>query len=455
MNNKIFKVCISAIICICFISFFSDEKDNIYAEEEGNKKDKIYLSQIYVDTMVQNAYYNFLAAGELSGGGEFKQTQAIAHAKNVSSILKELADGDPNRKYILWRVGELDQQIFLEEEELELKRHYRTQKAINELVKEFNPEIGKSRPSFSNLSAIHERMLSLSWQKADEFNWLIDDRNKNISREVLYFCQKALDENNYDKAFQDFKYMRANRKYLKIPENKYRNIEYKMQAKSEADDMVKNLDKYSSEIKAIIAGTDLQEAKYSIAFLQYRLKQVRKLISQENYTKFTEKIDELSGNVTQKEDSLVNINIQLVNAGKPDAAIDFLDNVLRKHSVANKKLVMVDKAIMSMPQQKSLVENNIDTELNNFNKTSSSSNTFDFNDVEQKAAEKADSIRAFNADQDRSDNTNFKKGNEALSSDNKNYALLSPSQKKREDYIMRIYNPLDQKIFEEAYIKFY
>lgn len=453
MNCKILKICINAIICVCFFSFVSEKNDTVYAEEEKNKN-KVYLSQVYVDTMVQNAYYNFLAAGELSGG-EFRQTQAIAHAKTVSNRLKALSKGDPNRKYIMWRVGELEQQIYLEEEELELKRRYRTQKAINELVKEFNPEIGKSRPSFSNLFAIHERTLNLSWQKADELKWLINDRNKNISREVLYFCEKALTAGNYDKAYKEFEYMRSNRKYLNIPENKYRNIEFKMQAKYEADDMVKNLDKYSREIQTIIAGTDIQEAKYSIDFLQYRLKQVRKMISDSNYETFTNKINELSDKVTQKEDSLVNINIQLVHSGKSDAAIDFLDNVLRKHCVSNKKLVLVDKAIMSMPrQQESLVDNNIDLELNTFEKTSSSSGSFDFNDVEQKAAEKADSIRAFNADPDRSDNTNFKKGSNTPTSQNRNYAALSPNQKKAEDYIMRINNLLDQNKFEEAYLKF-
>lgn len=363
--------------------------------------DKPYISQEFVDTMVQNAYYNFVAAAEFTGS-DLKQSNAIAHAKVIVKKLKGLAKGDPNRRYVLWKVGELEQQIFLEEEELFLRKMYKNQKAINVLVGKFNIEVGKWRPGFANLNAINSRMLNLSERKANELEWLIKDRNRNISREVSYSLEKALVAGNYDKAKKEFDYVRKNRKFLLISDKKYDSFERRIRAKLEADDMIANIGKYVNEIRAIINRIDIADARYNIECLQNRVKEVRSLIPYRKHSRFNLQISDLKKALTHKEDSLVNENLELVYAKRSGTAIDYLNNVLRKQGVSIDKIVMVDKTILEMPGQRgNVVDSSVDRELIAFANTSTQERGFNFGDVRAKAKAKADSIRAYKEEQAR------------------------------------------------------
>ena len=206
------------IILLSSLFFLLLQPSRVHAE--GNKP---YLSQEYVDTMVQNAFYGFVEASEF-GGTEMLQTRAIERAKKVAAELKMMARGDPNRRYVLWRVSELEQQIYYEEEELLLKKMYKNQKAVNILCNKFNEEVGKKRPNFGNLIAIHSSMVNLNPRKADELAWLIEDRDRNISREVSFACERYLLFGAYDNAKKEFQYIKKNRKYLFIPDGTYESF---------------------------------------------------------------------------------------------------------------------------------------------------------------------------------------------------------------------------------------
>ena len=88
-----------------------------------------------------------------------KMEDAISSAKQIASRLKNLAKGDPNEKYVLWKVGELERQIHLEESGLVLEKSQNRQKLMNDLVGPFNAEIAKRRPYFSVLSELHDQAL--------------------------------------------------------------------------------------------------------------------------------------------------------------------------------------------------------------------------------------------------------------------------------------------------------
>ncbi|MDD5674816.1 MAG: hypothetical protein PHC61_11670, partial [Chitinivibrionales bacterium] len=76
-----------------------------------------YVQQSYVDSLVQDAFYGFNEAAAASSQADAKQKkqEAIAGAKEVAHKLRALAQNDPNQKYILWRLSELEGQIYLEE----------------------------------------------------------------------------------------------------------------------------------------------------------------------------------------------------------------------------------------------------------------------------------------------------------------------------------------------------
>ena len=93
----------------------------------SNKKE--YLSQTTIDTLVQQAFVNINAsAGADVPDADARHWQAVIDAKETVAKLKALAKGDPNEKYVLWKVNELEYQVFLEEREMVLKKRKKEKK---------------------------------------------------------------------------------------------------------------------------------------------------------------------------------------------------------------------------------------------------------------------------------------------------------------------------------------
>lgn len=424
---------------------------HVYAEG-----DKPYLSQEYVDTMVQNAFYGFVEAAEF-GGTEMLQTRAIDRAKKVAEELKKLAVGDPNRRYVLWRVSELEQQIYYEEEELLLKKMYKNQKAINVLCNKFNEEVGKKRPNFGNLIAIHSSMLNLDPHKADELAWLIEDRDRNISREVSFACERYLLFGAYDNAKKEFEYIKKNRKYLFIPDGTFESFENRIHKKIEADDMVANIETYYRDIIAEINKTNIGKARHGIAFFEDRLQRVHTMLPYKKYSQFRKKLNGFSEMIAQKEDSLVYQNMTLIHENKIDEAIDYMDNVLRKRGVSNEKIAMVDKTIMVLPGRKrvSATDKSVDRELLALTSTSEDNNGFSFGDVAAKMKAKMDSVQAYEAEQRRLAQIQWEKEHK------REIAAKLREEKKEKKYrdkakkdMLKIYILLEDNKIDKAYSKF-
>lgn len=392
---KIMKECFSKSISLCML-FLIIGISTVYAKEQ-----KAYLSKNYIDTTVQNAYFKFVEAAEFSKN-ESLQSQAIAHAKDIVARLKRKASKDPNRHYILWKAAELEHQIHLEEEELNLKRQYKRQKAINVLVEKFNSETGKKRPDFVNLIAIHSSMYDLSGKKANEIAYLIEDRSRNISREVAYSLEKALFFEDYEKANREFEYIRDNRKYLNITNQKYANFERRFRAREEADDIVKNTGTYIQELRNIVNRNNIAEAKRNIDFFRIRVKEASALFPPGKRSGLNYQIGQLAGLVAHKEDSLVGENIKLIEQGKIDEALAYMNNILTRCGVSQKNISKVDQAILGkVGSYNSRVNESVNKELDEFENTSLRSNGLGFADVQARIQQKRDSIRAHQEEQAR------------------------------------------------------
>lgn len=446
MNSTLTRFCL--LICFSgifvttfFITTFSEEK-------------KPYLSQEFVDTMVQNAYFNFVSAAE-EVKSEKRQKNAIAEAKKVANSLKRMAKNDPNSRYILWRVNELEHQIFLEEQEVFLKKLYQKQKEINVLVSKFNKEVGKWRPGFANLIAINNQMLEVDSKKGNELGWLIKDRNKNITREVLISLEKSLLACNYEKAKKEFVYVRKNRQYLNISESKYSSLENRLRAKEDADDLIANINKYLRKIKIIIKSNDLASSKRNIEVLQDRVRSIKNYITVSNYSKYFRYTRNLLKEVYVKEDSLVDINVKMVNNRNVDNAIDFMENVLRKRGVSLDKIKIVDDAIMSIPgQRRTHTDKKVDQELVTFNNSSLDAG-FNFGDVQAKVQAKKDSIIAFDNEQKRIARIEYERTHRSeIDAKKKEEKKIAKLRKKAFKICGDIYSLIDIKKTKKAIVKF-
>ena len=214
---KSFEIKIISIILLFF--FFSPGKNQTFAAP--NKK---YLSKGFIDGSIGRAFYVLTEAASVAGVG-FRQREAIAEAKKIARNLRELAKGDPNERYVIWKVGELEAQIYLEERDLVLQQMQKGQQDVNQLIVRFNAEVGKSRPDFATLKRIHTLMSRLDVSKANEVASSFNKRYRAISKEVLYSIEKNLANRNLEKAQEELGYCLRNRSYLAISESQYSSIE--------------------------------------------------------------------------------------------------------------------------------------------------------------------------------------------------------------------------------------
>jgi hypothetical protein len=303
-----------------------------------------YLSQTYIDTTIQSAYYGFIAANR--DASHLTQAAAIQRAKNVVADMKMLSEGDPNRRYILWRLSELEAQIGLEEEEVRLKQRYATVKRINELVEIFNKEVLQPRPNFANLHTLHQRMTVVDVSKTNEFAEIINQKNRSVSFNLKQSITNALANNDYVKAETDYNYAVENRKYLNISNSDIEAWRRNIQIKKDADYLRTNIDSRIDFVNGIVAQNRLSEARRHIEVLSRDLAGARALLTQNFVSSARVKLNGLSANIDRREDSLIQHGYSLVREKKYGEASAFLKTVLFPAGVDRNKTAGIDKAII-------------------------------------------------------------------------------------------------------------
>ncbi len=411
---------------------------------------KDYISQETIDTTIQNAYFGFLSAAK-GAGSSVNQMEAIKKAKTVAAKLKKVAENDPNKRYILWRVGELEQQIFLEEEEVLLKQMYQRQKAVNMLVLKFNSETGKSRPNFANLVAIQHRMAELDPGKGNELANLITERDRNISREVSWSIERAFIDGDFEKAEKEFSYITKNKRHLFISGKKYASFQKNIRDKKNAEYMLKNMDSYVAKIKNVVNENQLLEAKRHIQIFRREFEGAKNYLPSHKVTSFSSQAMNLKNIVIAKEDSLVAFNLKILKFQGSDDAIDYMDQVLRKCGVSNSKITLVDQAIMAdksgpVRDDNSAVNNDLLALTSH-----SESSAFGFGDINARLQEKKDSIKAYEEEQKLLAKKEYERTHKVeIKAKKKAEKKLAKLKVKAKKYVLDVYDLLEQNKILEA-----
>ncbi len=313
-----------------------------------------FLSQDYVDTTVTRAFYAFVAANK-GAGGEYTQETAIRKAKQTVSMLRKKAETDPNKRYILWRISELESQILLEEEEVEIKNQYKRVQEINKLVNLFNKELdNKGEPSFGTLHAIHATMTSIDVNHANELADLINGHNRYISQELRSRMRQHLNSKNYSKAEKEYAYAIKNRRYLNISEYDLNFWGAKIQQKQTADYLKKNLGKQLSDLEDLARDNALSRARRSLEILTIEVSNASKHHDRSFVSRARTKVSTMGDKLVRIEDSLVAYNISLIKQGDTDPAIRYMNKTLRPAGVVPEKVAKVDRAIIAAGGERQL-----------------------------------------------------------------------------------------------------
>ncbi len=307
---------------------------------------KDFLSQTQIDTTIDNAYYGFVAASSESGGN-YTQKSAIAHAKRVVNKLKQDAQTDPNKRYILWRLSELENQIALEEEEVDLHSQYQRVQKINQLVSIFNEELFLERPSFAKLYSLHKRMSKVDIDHANELAENINTQNRYIVSNLRENMRTYLHNREYSNAKTEYHYAIKNRKYLNIGDADYTYWSKTIQAKENADYLKANINNRMRDLDKLLRKKELSKARRNVEVIERDVKGAEKHLSHSFINSTNGKLYGARKKIVAVEDSLVNYNLSLIRGKNTTKATRFMEDVLQPSGVVPEKVARVDRAILS------------------------------------------------------------------------------------------------------------
>ena len=365
-----------------------------------------YTRQDYIDALINQGFYE-LQEGAGFAGLVSRQEQSIAAAKQVAAFLKLMAKNDPNQKYILFRVNELESQISLEEHEVWQQRQTDRRKMSNHLVDVFNAEVAHSRPDFAGLSSLEERMASVDPGKADELNASIRDRSRNISREALQSAESAITAANLDQARRELDYCNTNMGYLQVPSATFEQLSARLRSMI---DLKRERSMIESQVKrasALVSRDSLGAAMDLACDARSRLGAVRLSLPREEWKTQTLTVRDLIAKIEAKENLLVANAMEILHLDGIAQALVYHDEVLRRRGVSRIKCMDVNSAIFDylIAQSRKSTQDTVVSKEARELMDGNESTSLSVNDIalaaKKKAQARSDSLRNAQARSDR------------------------------------------------------
>jgi hypothetical protein len=320
-----------------------------------------YMSQAYVDTTVMRALYILNESASGYSVNNNRQTQAVERAKAVLDDLRKRAKGDPNERYALMRISEVEMQIALELEEIRKIEQDRRTLAANQLVTQYNAEVGKLRPDFATMRGLYRRMAEVDTRQANNMADSYNKRYKQISREATHSLEKALAANDFDIARRELEYCEKNKNYLMISSAQLAAQRERLERIQSAHGDLPRVTAQLDDSEKAYREFRLSECRMYLNMANNRLGEIRAHIPAKDAGAATARAQRLIRALDSREDSLVNIAMGVLNKQGPDAAVEYLHEVLQKRmSLSPERASIVDQAIMqARPERAPSAESNI------------------------------------------------------------------------------------------------
>ena len=404
----------------------------------GNKK---YLSKTVIDTLIQQAFVNLNATSDGMPGSDIRHLLAINDAKRVFARLRETGRGDPNEKYILWKTGELGSQILLEERDIILQQLEKRQKEKNAIIAIFNAEVGKKRPEFAVLSTAIDKMTIVDPSKTGEMLRSFDQRRSNISRAVVAVLEKALRAGDWVTMQPEFDYCKKNREYLTIAQSSYARFETRMLAQGEAIKQKPAIDEQLARVGTLLQRNTFGDVWTCLADVEGRLSRCEGDLPPTAREAYEAAVKKWIETTNRKEDSLVAIASSMCAKTGENAALDYIERVLKPMKITETKLGQTTTSIFRIAASRKKEE---DTVLGGHLRALSQQqgSGIDFSEVrlaaKKKAQERADSVAK--VEQEKASDVTEE---------------LRRNQEKAQRLIVQIYGLLEANNVDAAYKRFY
>ena len=289
---------------------------------------------------------NEASAYSLSSKAQFN---AVSRARGIINELKQKAKGDPNERYVAMKVLEVEQQIFFEEEEMRKIAEDKRILTANQLITQYNAEANKYRPDFAMVRGIFRRMQEVDTRQANNIADNYNKRYRQVSQEALYELEKALNSNDAVVARRELEYCEKNKNYLMISSAQLANQRARLD----------KLQGATTDMPKIVAALDagekayreyrLSESRNNLTMAQNRINELRDHLPSKEGSEIAARAAKAMDALDFREDSLVKLNLSVLEKQGPDAAIEYLQDVLQKRmNISSDRSSLIDQAIMKV-----------------------------------------------------------------------------------------------------------
>ena len=356
-----------------------------------------YIEQSHVDSLAQSAIYSFHEAAAQQINLEQKQRSAVENAKGIARKLRSMAAGDPNEKYILWRVSELEGQIYLEENDIGADQFNKMGKTVNDIVGAFNGALNVARPTFKYLNELQHRMQAVHKEKGQELADAIYNRSQIVSKAVVNSFEQSLINNDSKTARADLVYCEDNQGMLTISLTQYSTMAARLQTRISVGDEILFVTREFVNAEAALARNQLQAAWQSVHVAQTRLAPLYSRMIRQEWDKLSARGELLFRKVELKEDSIIALNLAILKKQGIQAASEFLDNTTARKVAQREKIALVSNAIMAqVVAQRETEVTPISKEIAALTATESTSALSPLDDLKAQAKRRATSRLALN-----------------------------------------------------------
>lgn len=308
--------------------------------------EKEYISQTYIDTTVARALYLLTAASDQAEMG-LTMESAVDQAKLIAKRLRAVAKTDANQQYILFKVQELESQIYLEEQGIYQTKIADRQRSANQLVHLFNVELARSRPDFAQLKTLAEKTSTYDDKTFGEMSRSYEQRKRGIAAEILESIRRAIEDDAYDLARSELAYCRQNRAYLGIGLTEYARLEGKLQARVSTDGELAFIDRTHDHIDSLLATTSLGDSRGNIALLFRRLSLLEGRIPKKQWDRRYFRTKRQENALELKEDALMNRAREILATDGVFAAGEYLEKKIKPAGVDPAKIATLNEQITS------------------------------------------------------------------------------------------------------------
>lgn len=302
-----------------------------------------YINQYTIDSLIDNALLEF---NSLSDPSNSKTHEAvIQNAKTLTSKLRSIAKNDSHQTYILSKVGELENQIYLEEHELLLEKAEWKQRTSNQIIATFNKEIDAERPDFNLMNSLQNQLFKTDSVVSFQMAKSIKKQAESLHKLLPDIIEQKMQDNNLDTAYKELSYCQLHSLNLGFSKTDIARLEAVLLAHSSIEGSLKLIKIGFDSLKTYLDKSQFRDTRRVESAVKYQIDCMKQKMLTIEWNKYYLDWQVSVRKINNKEDSCIGIAEKLFKAGKITETSDLIDTLSRS-GILPEKIAIVNKKLL-------------------------------------------------------------------------------------------------------------